>query len=71
MFILKRANRDNVTLFIPTPDTRALHRSHTHTSFSSSIFSGSIDTAGSVTRNVLWAFTQVFVSEFSACDLFP
>lgn len=32
--------------------------------FSSSVFSGSIDTAGSVTHNVLWAFffIQLFVT---------
>lgn len=48
----------------------ASNQSHKCTSLSSSIFSGSIDTAGSVTHNDLWAFTQLCVNEFSVCDLF-
>lgn len=62
---------NNETWFTPNPKyLAAIHQSHKHTSFSLSIFSGSIDTAGSVTHHVLWAFTQLFVNEFSVCDLF-
>lgn len=65
------ATHNNVIKYTPTSNILQHHtKAISIHSFSSSVFSGTIDTAGSVTNSVWWAFTQMFAMNFQSVICF-